>query len=190
MPLSTFKLVLGLAVAIAAIVGCSADSSIQQLPDLEARRQHEPRSAIYGFIYEFSEQGKLKAILTAPYARDFYRMATGETEFQLKNGMVIQFFDTLGQPSSRLQAQEGTLFQNKGYAEARGQVIWTNKKGEKLETERLRWFRSLNQVSTPDFVKITTPRDVLYGDSLAANLAFSQYRIFKIRGQFNLEEFE
>ena len=102
--------------------------------------------------------------------------------------MEITFFDTSGVETSHMKAQQGTLFQNRGYAEAVGKVVWTNEKQEKLETERLRWFRQLNQVSTPEFVKITTPTDVLFGDSLVANLNFSTYRIFKIRGQFLLNE--
>ena len=172
------------------VVSCSEQTPIERIPDLEARRSQEPRSEIHNFSYLFSEFGKPKARLTAPFARDFYRPDVGETEFRLSKGMAIQFFDSLGQPTSQLTAREGTLFQTKGYAEATGQVVWTNEKGERLETERLRWFRQLNQVSTPDFVKITTPRDVLYGDSLVANLAFSRYQIYKIRGQFLLEEFE
>jgi LPS export ABC transporter protein LptC len=172
------------------LISCSEQTPIERTPDLEALRSQEPRSEIHNFSYLFSELGKPRARLTAPFARDFYRADVGETEFRLYKAMAIQFFDSLGQPASQLTAREGTLFQNKGYAEAIGQVVWTNNKGERLETERLRWFRHLNQVSTPDFVKITTPRDVLYGDSLVANLAFSKYQIYKIRGQFLLDEFE
>lgn len=161
---------------------------MRQLPDLQAVRAQEPRSELYDFEYLFTEMGKPKALLKAPYARDFYRLENQETEIHLPNGMEITFFDSSGAESSRMTARQGTLFQNKGFAEAVGQVVWTNQKQERLETERLRWFRQLNQVSTPEFVKITTPTDVLFGDSLVANLNFSTYRIFKIRGQFMLDE--
>jgi len=175
-------------VVILIFSSCAEEERSRPAPDLESIRQQEPRSELFDFVYLFSELGQKKAMLKAPYAKDIFVADQNETEFHLTKGMELFFYDSTGKEISHLKANQGVLYQNKGFAEAIGNVVWQNEKNEKLESERLRWFRKSDQVSTPEFVKITTPTDVLYGDSLVANLGFSRYKIYKIKGHFTLKE--
>jgi LPS export ABC transporter protein LptC len=85
-----------------------------------------------------------------------------------------------------LQAKFGRKYENQGLVEVRDSVVVINKKGERLDTEKLIWNEKTGKIYTDQFVRIQTKNEVIYGEGLTANQNFSSYKIFKIRGVFNL----
>jgi len=62
-------------------------------------------------------------------------------------------------------------------------VVFVNKRGERLETERLVWDQDSDRIWTDRPVRIRRGRDIIHGEGLDANEDFSRYRIRRITGQ-------
>ena len=61
-------------------------------------------------------------------------------------------------------------------------------KEEILNTEHLIWLQKEEKIYTEEFVKITTPDEIIYGDGLEANQQFTKYRIKNIKGTIAVDE--
>lgn len=97
--------------------------------------------------------------------------------------------DTL--PISKITANYGIRYNEKELVFARDNVIVENiKTQEILYTETLYWNQKTKKIYTNNFVKITTPDKVIFGDSLTANEDFSQRVIHGIRATLELDEDE
>ena len=72
--------------------------------------------------------------------------------------------------------------------EAKEDVVVTNIKGEKLNTEQLVWDQKSGKITSDVFVKITTEDQVLMGEGLIANEDFTNYRILKPRGTISIAD--
>lgn len=133
----------------------------------------------------YSDSAKVKANLKSPVLK-FYKVENAYHE--MPAGLVVNFYDNKMQVTSTLSAKYGRKFQNKRIIEIKDSVVVVNNKGEKLNTERLIWNEQTRKIYTDKFVKITTPDEVIFGEGLEANQDFTSYRIFKIRGIFNVKE--
>ena len=69
---------------------------------------------------------------------------------------------------------------------AKKNVVVRNLDGDLLETEKLNWSKSKEEIFTDDFVKITTKKEVIFGEGLVSNQNFSKYTIQKIKGTINI----
>ena len=74
----------------------------------------------------------------------------------LPKGVFVTFFDEHEKVSATLKANYGIRFDATKRMEARYAVEVVNKKGEKLETEKLIWDEKTHRIYTDAFVKITT----------------------------------
>lgn len=63
-----------------------------------------------------------------------------------------------------------------------------NEKNEKLNTEHLIWNERTKKIYSDDFVKITTPDEIIFGNGFEADQDFSRYKIMKIKGTINLKK--
>lgn len=104
------------------------------------------------------------------------------------SGVKITFFDEFGKVESKLRANYAELYEDQGYAEATGDVVVENNEGDRLNTEKLYWDQERDELWTDRFVRITTPEEIIMGDSMVSNTSFTNYRIYKIRGTITLEE--
>ena len=59
---------------------------------------------------------------------------------------------------------------------------------DRLETETLEWVESEQRVSTPGFVRITTPTEQIQGYQLEAEEDLDTYRLAEITGRFEVED--
>ena len=63
-----------------------------------------------------------------------------------------------------------------------------NEKGEKLNTEKLIWDERKELLSSDQFVKITTPEEIIMGKGFEANQDFSRYKIFNVTGRITVKQ--
>lgn len=68
------------------------------------------------------------------------------------------------------------------------EVVFTNVKGERLETEALTWSQDSDRVYTNKPVKVTRQGDIIFGEGLDAAQDFSRYTIRRITGTLRLPE--
>jgi LPS export ABC transporter protein LptC len=106
----------------------------------------------------------------------------------LPKGVFVTFFDEDETISATLKADYGVRFDLSKRMEARYNVVVVNRKGERLETEKLVWDENRERIYTDAFVKITTGKEVIMGNGMESNQDFSKYEIKKVTGQFHLKQ--
>ena len=135
--------------------------------------------------YFYSDSGRVMNRINAGTISEY----TGEDDphTDLTNGVELAFFDTAGKLSSKLTARRGQILPKKQLMEVEENVVFTNAKGEKLETEQLTWDQDSDRVYTDRPVKVTRANDIIYGQGLDASQDFSRYTIRHITGSLFLE---
>jgi hypothetical protein len=59
-------------------------------------------------------------------------------------------------------------------------------KGEVLNTEELRWDQDSGKIYTDQFVRITTPDQIITGTGLVSDQSFSDWEILNVSGTLNV----
>lgn len=152
--------------------------------DFEEVRKKLPVQEGKNIRYYYTEHTLLKAVLEAPYFREVLDTNKHSIVY-FDSSFKIIFYNAEGKKESELTANHGLYHNRKGYAEAKGNVVVFNEKNEKLETEKLFWYKSLDKLSTNAFVKITRQEEILFGDSLVSNTSFTNYKIYKLKGRIS-----
>lgn len=144
--------------------------------------------AAYDVIYQRSDSGYLQVILRSPLMEKF----GGDDPYsEFKEGFEVTFFDTGGDSVSFISANYGINYEKRQMLRARNDVIVKNyDTQEQLNTENLIWDKQKKIIYTKSFVKITSPENVIFGDSLWAKEDFSYREIYNMRGEIELKEDE
>lgn len=108
----------------------------------------------------------------------------------LPKGVFVTFFDDEEKISTTLRANYGIRYDFSKRMEAKYQVEVVNKKGEKLETERLVWNENTQKIYTDAYVKITTPTQVIRGKGMESNQDFTKWQIKHVTGTLQLNDNE
>lgn len=135
----------------------------------------------------YSDSSIVRAKLLTPTLK-FYKVTNAYHE--MPDGLFVEFYGAKKNIESTLSAKYGRKFQNQGIIEVRDSVVVINEKGERLDTEKLIWNEKTKKIYTNSFVRITTLKDVMFGEGMEANQNFTNYRIYKYRGSVSLEENE
>jgi LPS export ABC transporter protein LptC len=106
----------------------------------------------------------------------------------LPRGVFVTFFDEEEEVSATLRANYGVRYSLSRRMEARYAVEVVNRRGEKLETEKLIWDELKDKIHTDAFVKITTDRQIIMGNGMESNQDFTKYEIKKVTGQIQLKQ--
>jgi LPS export ABC transporter protein LptC len=106
---------------------------------------------------------------------------------KMPKGIHVQFLDSLGETEATVDANFATHYPEKQELVLENNVIIINKKGEKLNSEHVTWNAETHQISSNDFVKITTEDQIIYGDGFIANEDFTDYQINHIKGIVAIE---
>ena len=87
---------------------------------------------------------------------------------------------------SKLTADYGVRYEREQKMEARKNVIVTNEKGDKLNTEHLIWDEKKQKLLSNEDVKITTKDEIIFGKGFEANEDFTKYKIFNLKGTISI----
>ena len=97
-------------------------------------------------------------------------------------GLEADFYNTHHIQTSRLVAKYAEQFQKEHKVYLKDSVkIWNNK-NELLETDELTWDETSKQISSKQFVKITTPSQIITGFGFISNLDFTSWEIYEVKG--------
>jgi LPS export ABC transporter protein LptC len=102
--------------------------------------------------------------------------------------LQVRFFNELGEQNSSLVAEYALQMVAKNLWEARGDVVVINSKGEQLNTEKLFWDSRKEIIYSDEFVKITTPEQVIMGEGFTADQNFEEYEINRPTGTINIDD--
>jgi LPS export ABC transporter protein LptC len=125
--------------------------------------------------YFYSDSGIVRNRLRAGKVEEY--MAEERQRTVMSDGVELVFFNPDGVQGGVLTARQGLIKPRKNSMEVRDHVVFTNVRGERLETEILIWSQDSDRVWTDQPVKIIRAQDILYGQGLDANEDFSRYTI-------------
>ena len=133
----------------------------------------------------YSDSGFVKIKLNAPEMRRFQ----GEKPYmEMQKGVKVLFYDSALNIKSELSAEYAISYEKEKIMEAWNKVEVVNEKKEKLNTEHLIWNEREAKIYTNEFVKITTGKEIIYGNGLESNQNFTKYKITNIKGTISLNE--
>ena len=170
-------------IGLIVFISCKNDTALvkQVSTDVEL-----PISSTKNVEMLYTDSARLRAKIKAP-RRDTYLGDKERIEFT--EGVDVRFYNEDGSESGELKAKYDINNTKNEQMIARKNVQLVNKlEGKKLETEELIWDQKSGRIHSDKFSKITSKKEVIYGDGFESNQDFSQYRILKIRGIVNLEE--
>ena len=133
----------------------------------------------------YSDSARVKVELTAPLME---RFLSDRPAIEMPKGFRAVFYSDQLEVRSRLSADYGIRYENEQRMEARKNVVAINEKGDQLNTEHLVWDEKSGKLLSNEFVKITTPDEIMYGTGFEANQDFSKYTIFNIKGTISLNK--
>ncbi len=106
---------------------------------------------------------------------------------QFTKGVEVVTFNKNSGFESQINANKATNYTKRKIMIARDSVVLKNYEGKMLQTELLTWDDNTQRIYTDEFVKITTPNEILFGDGLEAKSDFSEYEIQNITGRIKID---
>ena len=171
-------------IAIAYLQSCSSDKAKQNVAkSLKADTLLFTQEGTNVTI-NYTDSGHLKASIFAPSLIGFKK--DGNDIVKMPKGVKGDFYNREGAKESMITAEKGISYQSKKITEVWQNVVVTNTKGEKLNTEKLTWNQNTQKIYTDKFVRITTATEILTGEGMEANQDFSSWVILKPRGTIAL----
>lgn len=172
---------------IVTLLFSSCENDLKKVEKIASNEASLPVETSLDVELIYSDSSIVRAKLRTPILK-LYKVNNAYHE--MPNGLYVEFYGPNNTLESTLSAKYGRKFQNQGIIEVRDSVVVINNKGERLDTERLIWNEKTKKIYTKSFVRITTLKDIMFGDGMEANQNFTNYRIFKYRGSISLEENE
>lgn len=172
-----------LLLALCALTACKNDLDELAQVDVHAGA---PDRVTTNAEYLYSDSGIVRNRLHAGRIEEY--LATQDRRTVMSEGVELVFLDPHGREGSVLTARRGLILPNKDHMEVRENVVFTNARGERLETESLIWSRDSARVWTDRPVKIVREHDILYGEGLDASEDFSRYTIRRLTGTLYLDQ--
>lgn len=174
----------------ALIMGCfflySCENDINEVRGLStARLGVEEGKQIESFM---SQGGRIKARLTAPL---MLRYQLDSTMVEFPKTLHVDFYDSLKQVESQLNARYGRYVENQSKVFLRDSVVVFNRMGDTLWCKELWWDqnRQLFYTDKPVKIKYANPWQLKYGtNGMQADQSFSNITIFQSSGTMILPD--
>lgn len=163
----------------------SCENEVKEVQKL-SRDERIPMEIQKDFLLQYSDSTFIRMELTAPLAESYPQLDIPQREF--REGIFVRFLDGFGNESSTLRSEYALQLIDKDLWEARGDVVVTNIKGERLNTEKLFWHSRKEIIYSDEFVKLTTPTQIIEGKGFQADQNFTEYEINEVSGIINIED--
>lgn len=140
----------------------------------------EPDQISYNVSVSFVDSSFTKAILHAGRARVYF----SRYETLLDSGVKVEFYSRQSNMRiSILTAENARIDDNTRNMLARGNVIViSDSTGSKLETNLLEWNNTTQKIYSTEFVRITSPSEIIEGWGFESDPNLNNYRISKVSG--------
>jgi len=133
-----------------------------------------------------TENGNIKVKIVA---NTINRFQNSQPELIFSDNLVVTFYTDLSKVQSILKAENASIDEQKKIMIASNNVILESD-DKKLETEELVWDEVSNKIYTDKKVKITTGKEVIFGEGFTSNTDFTEYSIVKIHGSLSFDSEE
>lgn len=157
---------------------CACKNDLDRVAALEVPADGADRITT-GAEYLYSDSGLVRNRVRAATIEEYNG---DEPRTELSGGVELTFFNPDGSPNGVLTARKGSILQKEKRMQVDQQVVFTNARGEKLETEQLTWDQDSGKVHTDKPVKVTRANDIIFGQGLDATEDMAKYTVRKITG--------
>jgi len=144
--------------------------------------KQQPIEQIKGAELLHTENGKVKVRLVSSRIERFQEI---QPALIFPDHLEVYFYNDSSQLQSTLMADYASIDEEKKIMLAQNNVILISSDDKKLETDELIWDEKKNKIYTDKKVKITTGKEVIYGEGFTSTPDFKQYSITKIHGTFD-----
>ena len=144
--------------------------------------KQQPIEQIKGAELLHTENGKVKVRVVAISIERFKDI---QPALIFSDRLEVYFYNDSSQLQSTLMADYASIDEEKKIMLAQNNVILISSDDKKLETDELTWDENKNKIYTDKKVKITTGKEVIYGEGFTSTPDFKQYSITKINGTFD-----
>ena len=142
----------------------------------------------YNVTFTRSDSGFVQTKLIAEV---MHNIEGDSSILEFPQGFEAYLFDKHSRPSSRIRGDYGIRYEKEEMIFIKDSVVVENlDTQETMYTETLYWNQKTKKIYTRNFVKITSPDKVIYGDSLNANEDFTQRVIHGMRATLEIEDEE
>jgi len=161
------------------LISCTNDPKLVQ--EFVSDKQ-QPIEQIKGAELLHTENGKVKVRLLANRIERFQEI---QPALIFPDHLEVYFYNDSSQLQSTLMADYASIDEEKKIMLAQNNVILISSDNKKVETTELVWDENKNKIYTDKKVKITTGKEVIYGEGFTSTPDFKQYSITKIHGTFD-----
>jgi LPS export ABC transporter protein LptC len=131
------------------------------------------------------EDGFKKMHLTGSYAATYTTKDSNATH--IKGPVAVQLYDTTGTITTWASSNRAIYNADEAIFELFGNVKVRTATDRHLESEYLKWMQNDDQITTPEFVIITTPTDSIAGTGFKGTTNLTNYTIHEPKGQVLVE---
>jgi LPS export ABC transporter protein LptC len=161
---------------VAAVLGCEEKVKPTVLSDVTSTQL--PSQESWNSAITFSDSGIVKAIVHAGHIYSFDNTSVTH----LDSGVIVDFYDELGHHTTTLTSKQGIVDEGTNNLEATGNVVVKSDSGTVVYTEKMYWNNQRQQIYSPEFVRIVSPKERLQGTGFESDHNLRNYRIFKVTG--------
>lgn len=158
------------------IVGCEEKVKPSVLSGVSGNQL--PSQESWNSTITFTDSGIVKAIVRAKHIYSF----DNSRETFLENDVKVDFFDDEGKHTTLLTADKGKVNEMTNNLEAIGNVVVKSDSGTIVRTEKMFWDNNRQLIHSPEFVRITSPKEELQGTGFESDHNLRNYKIFKVTG--------
>jgi LPS export ABC transporter protein LptC len=172
------------ALSLTAILLAGCENDIRKVK-LVTERKNLPLQTGRNIEVIYSDSAKVKVRITAPFSQ---RFETPSPYIEFPKGVKAVFYTDSLKIKSTLTANYAVSKEHERTMEAKGNVVVVNEREEQLNTEHLIWDEAKAKIYSSQFVKITTPDKIIYGEGFEADQDFNVYKIFNIKGTISVKK--
>jgi LPS export ABC transporter protein LptC len=171
------------ALIMSCIFICSCENDYDTVQKLnEKKTAVEEAKTVESYL---SQDGKVKAKLTAPY---MLRYLTDSTYVEFPHSLHVDFYNDTLAVESQLDALYGKYHEWEKKVYLRDSVVVINKlTGDTLRAPELWWDQRTEKIYTDKPVRIHTRDKIIFGEyGMVASQDFSEYVINQAKGKMNV----
>jgi len=162
-----------------ALISCTNDPKLVQEFVIDKQL---PIEKIKGAELLHTENGKVKVRLIASRIERFQDI---QPALIFSDHLEVYFYNDYSELQSTLMADYASIDEESKIMLAQNNVVLISSDRKKLETDELVWDENKNKIYTDKKVKITTGKEVVYGEGFTSTPDFKEYSITKIHGTFD-----
>ena len=142
----------------------------------------EPDITMTNFETIYSDSARVKGKLTAPLLDRYDSESKKYSEFP--KGLHVYFYSAALTVNAEIMAKYAINYDKTQIWEARNDVVVTNTKGERLNTEQLFWDQTKKIIYTKKYCRITTPDGLQHvgENGMEAKENFEDWKLFGASG--------